>query len=173
MVDEGTETFTILSGTTPIGTPVTVNVAAGAAGRDLRPAGGHASRHLHHPGRLQRHPELRRIVRHMPYPDRRRRGHGHRRRQRFGSVSAAARRMSALSATITSPAGVVNEGTETFTILSGTTPIGTPVTVNVAAGAAVRDLRPAGGHAGRHLHHPGRLQRHDRTSPGPPTAATT
>src|SRR6202011_2183038 len=42
----------------------------------------------------------------------------------------------ALSATVTSAAGVVNEGTETFTILSGTTVIGSPVTVNVASGPA-------------------------------------
>ena len=41
-----------------------------------------------------------------------------------------------LSATVTSAAGTVNAGTETFTILNGTTPIGTSVTVNVVAGAA-------------------------------------
>ena len=41
-----------------------------------------------------------------------------------------------LNATITSAAGTVNEGTETFTILNGTTPVGDPVTVNVSAGAA-------------------------------------
>ena len=41
-----------------------------------------------------------------------------------------------LSATVTSTAGTVNEGTATFTILSGTTVIGSPVTVDVSAGAA-------------------------------------
>ena len=41
-----------------------------------------------------------------------------------------------LSATVTSPIGIVNEGMETFTILSGNTVIGTPVSVNVTAGAA-------------------------------------
>ena len=36
----------------------------------------------------------------------------------------------------TSPAVVVDQGTETFTILNGTTPVGSPVTVNVSSGAA-------------------------------------
>jgi hypothetical protein len=42
----------------------------------------------------------------------------------------------ALSATITSSAGTVNVGTETFTILNGTIVIGSAVTVNVVAGVA-------------------------------------
>ena len=37
---------------------------------------------------------------------------------------------------MTSLAGTVNEGTETFSILSGTTVIGSPVTVDVANGTA-------------------------------------
>ncbi len=41
-----------------------------------------------------------------------------------------------LSATVTSEAGTVNEGTETFTIVSGTTLIGSAVTVNVTNGTA-------------------------------------
>ena len=66
-----------------------------------------------------------------------------------------------LNATITSAAGTVNEGTETFTILNGTTVVGTPVTVNVAAGAASASyVLPAG--TRRHLHHPGRVQRDDQ-----------
>ncbi len=40
-----------------------------------------------------------------------------------------------LSASVTSAAGTVNEGTETFTILNGSTVIGTPVTVNVVSAA--------------------------------------
>ncbi len=59
------------------------------------------------------------------------------------TAAASARRRSTserqnvnLNATVTSKAGIVNEGQETFTILSGTTVIGTPVTVNVSAGAA-------------------------------------
>ncbi len=64
-----------------------------------------------------------------------------------------------LNATVTSKAGIVNEGQETFTILSGTTVIGTPVTVNVSAGAAGCCLRVARWYTGRHIHHPGRIQR--------------
>ncbi len=67
-----------------------------------------------------------------------------------------------LSATITSAAGTVNEGTETFTILNGTTTIGTPVTVNVSRRRRQRRLCPARRHSGRHIHHPGGLQRHDQ-----------
>src|SRR5271157_4264493 len=54
-----------------------------------------------------------------------------------------------LSATVSSGAGTVDEGTETFTILSGTTAIGAAVTVNVDNGTASAsyDL-PAGTPAG-------------------------
>ena len=41
-----------------------------------------------------------------------------------------------LFCTVTSPAGTVNEGTETFTVLKGSTVIGNMVTVNVANGTA-------------------------------------
>jgi autotransporter-associated beta strand protein len=41
-----------------------------------------------------------------------------------------------LSATVIGPVGVVGTGTETFSILEGTTTIGSPVTVSVSAGAA-------------------------------------
>ncbi len=41
-----------------------------------------------------------------------------------------------LTATVTSPSGTVNEGTETFTILNGSSPVGNPVTVNVSNGVA-------------------------------------
>ena len=65
-----------------------------------------------------------------------------------------------LSATVTSTAGTVNEGTATFTILSGTTVIGSPVTVDVSAGAAERRLRPARRDLGWNVHHRGSVQRH-------------
>ena len=51
------------------------------------------------------------------------------------TYNAAAQNVT-LSATVASPAGVVSQGTETFTILSGATTIGNPVTVNVSSGAA-------------------------------------
>jgi sugar lactone lactonase YvrE len=52
----------------------------------------------------------------------------------------------ALSATVTSAAGTVNEGTETFTILKGTAVIGTAVTVNVVSGAAHANYALPAGH---------------------------
>ncbi len=57
-----------------------------------------------------------------------------------------------LNTTITSPAGSVNDGTVTFTILNGTIVIGTPVTVNVSASAAAAVyLLPAGTPAGSYI----------------------
>ena len=54
-----------------------------------------------------------------------------------------------LTATVTSGAVTVNEGTETFTLLNGTTPIGTAVTVSVVNGAASASyVLPAGTGAG-------------------------
>jgi hypothetical protein len=54
-----------------------------------------------------------------------------------------------LSATVTSANGPVNEGTETFTILAGSSPIGSPVTVPVVNGAASASYTvPAGTRAG-------------------------
>ena len=143
-VNEGTETFTILNGTTPIGTPVTVNVAAGAASRSLRlagvplPAGTYIIQAVYNG-----------TANFVGYTD----------NSHFLTISAAATATAAasasatfsgadqnvtLNATVTSAAGTVNEGTETFTILNGTTAIGSPVTVNVSAGAAGRSLRIAG-----------------------------
>jgi streptogramin lyase len=54
-----------------------------------------------------------------------------------------------LSAAVTSAGGTVNEGTVTFTVLSDTTVIGNPATVNVVAGAAAAGYTlPAGTPAG-------------------------
>src|SRR5262249_51412897 len=50
-----------------------------------------------------------------------------------------------LNATVTSPAGTVNEGTVTFTILNGNTVIGAPVTANVANGAVSATYTLPGG----------------------------
>ncbi len=77
-----------------------------------------------------------------------------------------------LNATITSTAGIVNEGTETFTILNGTTVVGTAVTVNVCAGAASAVyVLPAARR--RHVHHRGRVQRHHQLPAATPTTAKT
>ena len=66
-------------------------------------------------------------------------------------VSPAAQNV-ALSATVISAAGAASGGTETFTILSGTTAVGNPVTVNVSAGAASAVyVLPAGTAAGTYI----------------------
>src|SRR5206468_1337950 len=58
---------------------------------------------------------------------------------------SAASQTVALSATVTSTAGIVNQGTATFTILSGSTAIGNAITVNVVNGAAAANYTlPAG-----------------------------
>ena len=132
-VDEGTETFTILLGNVVIGSPVTVNVSAGAASTSYAlPAGTSA-------GTYVIEAVYNGTTNFLAYTD----------ESQHLVISAAATATAAasasatfgdasvsLDATITSPAGAVDQGTETFTILHGTTPIGTPVTVNVSAGAA-------------------------------------
>ena len=68
-----------------------------------------------------------------------------------GIVSPAAQDVT-LSATVISAAGAASGGTETFTILSGTTPVGNAVTVNVSAGAASAVyVLPAGTPAGTYI----------------------
>ena len=52
-----------------------------------------------------------------------------------------------LTANVTSPSGTVNEGTVTFTILSGATPIGSAVSGNVASGVATASYTLPGGTA--------------------------
>ena len=73
------------------------------------------------------------------------------------AFNAAAQNVT-LTATVTSSAGIVNEGTETFTLLNGSTPVGTPVMVAVSAGTRAQAIsfRP---HAGWHLHHRGGVHR--------------
>jgi Calx-beta domain/Bacterial Ig-like domain (group 3)/FG-GAP-like repeat/Domain of unknown function (DUF4214) len=134
-VNEGTETFTVLQGATPIGSPVTVNVASGAASASyVIPAGtapatytiqavysgtsnlvGSAdSSHTLTVGMAATNTVASAAT----------------------VVFSSSTQNAALSATVTSASGTVNEGTETFTILQGSTTIGSPVTVNVSAGTA-------------------------------------
>ncbi len=92
MVNEGTETFTILSGTTPIGKPVTVNVTGGAASASYTlpagtPAGTYTIKAVYSgapdfaPGSTDASHSLTVAAG---------RDHGHRRRQRLGPTSASA-----------------------------------------------------------------------------------
>ena len=150
-VDEGTETFTIVSGTNPIGSAVTVNVSAGAASTVyVLPAGTPAGIYIilavyngttNFLSFTDNSEEL--VI------------------SAAATVTAAASASATfnggaenitLSATITSAAGTVNAGTETFTILNGTTTIGSAVTVNVSAGAASAVyVLPAGTPAGIYI----------------------
>src|SRR5207253_3161767 len=58
---------------------------------------------------------------------------------------SAADQVVALSARVSSPAGTVGEGTETFTVLNGTTPVGSPITISVVGGSAAANYGlPAG-----------------------------
>ena len=132
-MNEGQETFTILSGNTVIGTPVSVNVTAGAASASYTLPGGTTTGTY----TIQ-----------AVYDGTADYGSSMDSSQTLTvntatTVTAAAGATATfgdasvtLSATITSPAGTVNQGTETFTILNGTTPVGTAVTVNVATGSA-------------------------------------
>ena len=138
-VDEGTETFTILSGTTAIGAAVTVNVDNGTASAsyDLpagTPAGTYTIEAVYNGtadfvGSTDTSHSLTVSSAATSAPT----------STAAASTSATfspASQIIPLSATVTSAAGTVDEGTETFTILSGTTAIGTAVTVNVDNGTA-------------------------------------
>ena len=131
IVSEGQETFTILSGNTVIGTPVSVNVTAGAASASyVLPGGTTAGTYTIqavYDGTADYGSSMdssQTLTVNVATTATAAAGAT----ATFGDASVT------LSATITSPAGTVNQGTETFTILNGTTPVGTPVTVNVGHG---------------------------------------
>jgi Bacterial Ig-like domain (group 3) len=134
-VNEGTETFTILNGTTVIGTAVMVNVVNGAAGGNYTLpasiAGGSYTIQAVYNGTAD----------FLAFTD----NTHHLTVNAAASTTTAANATAvynsaaqtvALSATISSAAGIVNEGAETFTILSGATVVGSPITVSVINGAA-------------------------------------
>ena len=134
-VNEGTETFTILSGTTTIGSAVTVDVGNGAASTSyVLPAAASAGTYI-----IQ-------AVYHGTANFLGSTDTSHSLTIGQATTSTAAASTSAtfstadqtvpLTATVASAAGTVNEGTETFTILNGTTVIGSAVTVNVRNGTA-------------------------------------
>ncbi|QJW95478.1 Ig-like domain-containing protein [Frigoriglobus tundricola] len=147
MVSEGTATFTVLQGTTVIGSPVTVNVTAGAATASYTlPAGLAVGTYqiqvtyngtANFAGSTSTEPL---VIAHFSSTT-----VASAASATFGSSSQSVN----LSATVTSTGGTVSEGAVTFTILQGTTVIGNPVTVNVTAGAATASYTlPAGLDAG-------------------------
>ncbi len=134
-VNEGTETFTILSGSTTIGSPVTGNVASGAASASYTlPAGTAVATYTieavyngtaNFVGSTDTSHSLTIGAATTATTA-----------ANAATIYTAASQSVSLSATVTSSAGTVNVGTETFTILNGSTPVGTSVTVNVSSGAA-------------------------------------
>ena len=134
-VDEGTETFSILSGTTAIGSAVTVDVGNGTASASyVLPAGTP-------PGTYTIQAVYNGTADFLGSTDT---SHSLTVSPATTATAAAstlttfstASRTVPLTATVTSAAGTVNEGTETFTILNGMTVIGSAVTVNVGNGSA-------------------------------------
>ncbi len=135
LVNEGTETFTILGGGNVIGTAVNVNVSAGIASAGYELPAGLA------PGKYTIEAVYGGTANYGGSMD----------SSEFLTVTKAATTTAAasasatfntapevvpLTATITSASGIVNGGTETFTILNGLTVIGQPDTVKVSAGTA-------------------------------------
>jgi Bacterial Ig-like domain (group 3) len=142
-VDEGTETFSILSGTTVIGSAVIVDVVNGTASASYvlpgaTPAGTYTIQAAYNGtadflGSTDTSHSL------TVSPATTSTG-ANSTSTMFDTFSQTA----LLSATVTSPAGTVDAGAETFTILSGTTVIGSADTSIVANGtASVFYLLPA------------------------------
>ncbi len=137
LVNEGTETFTILNGSTTVGTPVTYNVVSGAVSGAYNLPGGAAA------GTYTIQAVYNGTSNYNSSTD----------SSHFLTIGMSAATTTTanvstpytvagqsvnLSAAVTSTAGTVNAGTETFTILSGTTVVGTAGPVNVVAGASLR-----------------------------------
>ena len=147
IVNEGTETFTILAGSTPVGTAVTVNVVNGTAAANYTV-----------PVSTQADPYTIRAVYNGTANFKSVTDSAH-----VLTVGAAATTTSAvntstaysaslrtvtLKATVSSTAGTVTGATETFTVLNGSTPIGPAVSVAVANGAASASYTLPAGLAG-------------------------
>ncbi len=151
IVNEGTETFTLLQGANVVGTAVTVAVANGAAGASyVVPAGTAAGAYT-----------IQAVYSGSANIE------GSADATQSLTISAATTTTTAasvsssystssqivgLSATITSSAGIADEGTETFTILKGAGIVGSPITVNVVNGAASANYTlPAGTTVGTYV----------------------
>jgi hypothetical protein len=134
-VNEGTETFTILTGSTPVGSPVTVSVVNGVAAASYTvPAGTHANTYTIEAafsGTADFKPatDLAHVLTIAGAAT------------TTASVNtsttySAAAQTVTLQATVTSAAGTVNEGTETFTIFNGSAAVAGSVSVPISSGIA-------------------------------------
>ena len=134
-INQGSVTFTILNGATPIAGPFVMSVTNGAAGGNVFiPAGTSAGSYI-----IQAvYNGTASFAASLPATSNL-------------TISAAATTTAAaaastafstapqnvaLSATVTSTVGSVGEGTVTFTILNGSTPVGSPVPATVSGGVA-------------------------------------
>ena len=147
-VNVGTVTFTILSGTTVIGSPPTVNVVSGTASTNYTlptaTAGGiyEIQASYSGSGNIQSSADSSHALTISSAST------STSAQNATTNYSASAQSVS-LAASVTSPIGTVNEGTETFTVLNGGTVVGNPVTVAVAYGVATANYPlPAGTTAG-------------------------
>jgi len=143
-VSEGSVTFTLLNGSTPVGSPVSGNVTAGSASANYTlpagTAGGTYTIQATYNGTAE-------------YATSSDTSHTLTVNAAVTTTAAvttaavfsAASQAVSLSATVTSPAGTVNGGSVTFTILNGGTTVGNPTSGNVTNGSAsVSYTLPAG-----------------------------
>ena len=145
LVDTGTATFTVLNGSAVVGTPVTSNVVNGVANAEYAlPAstpGGVYTIQAVFSGTSSTLSGSSDSSHTLTISD----------AATTTAASSATTTFNAsnqtfsLSATVTSSAGIVNEGTETFTILSGTTTVGTPATADVSNGDVTASYTLPGG----------------------------
>jgi hypothetical protein len=133
-VNEATVTFTVLSGSTPIGPAISVAIANGAASTSYTLPAGLAGGKYTIKAVYDGGPDFKTST-----------DTTHTLMVNPAATTTAAANATAtfstaaqtvvLTATVTSAAGTVGEGSETFTVLNGTTVIGTATTGNVAGGA--------------------------------------
>ncbi len=146
-VNVGTVTFTIMNGSTVIGSPTTAGVSNGSASTSYiippaTPGGAYTIEAAYNgTGNFVASSDTSRTL------------------TIDAASTATAAQSSAtdfssspqtipLVAKVTSSAGTVNGGTETFTVLNGSTVIGTPLTVNVSSGNAIANYTLPGGTVG-------------------------
>ena len=147
-VNEGTATFTVLNGTTVVGTPVTVNVSNGTATGSYAllagTKGGTYTVSVVFNGSTNYTASTA-----ATFPLVVKAAASTTAATAATATFSTASQTVTVKATVTSPAGTVNEGAVTFTLLNGTTAVGTAVTINVANGVATGSYTlPAGTAAG-------------------------
>src|SRR5262249_4270657 len=133
-VNQSTVTFTVLSGSTTIGSPVSVSVASGSASANYTLPAGLAGGTYTIKAAYAGAQDFQRPSDSTPPLTARPAAPTTAAASVTTTFSSSAQTVK-LTATVTSSAGTVGEGSETFTVLNGTTVIGTATTGNVAGGA--------------------------------------